>query len=578
MVHVFKSIKTQLFLLSAAIIIIPLTVCNIFSYYIVSHDVATKLREENLAFAMSVSQNIRSFLAEAYVVTVELATNGDLLSPDPYRQQQLLMRAEVRNSQFDLFYMQKLNGWQIANSRGIPGSDRSGRWWFKEFITNRKPFISKSYFTTTDNTAVVSIFIPVYSASGLAGVLGADLKLKTIQELLDLLHTSKSGSTYILDSEGTIVAHPNKTFVAELYNFARLTRTILITGENGVPVRDQFNNHVTRDEPIQVPPGLRQAALRCLKGESGTIEYQDLAGQDMVCTYATINLPENLGNWAVITVNSKTDAMATASRIIRKNNLIALVSLILSIFLIYALSRRITQPIRLMDKQIEHIIGGRLQQRLAGNFGSTEIEHLATSFETMRLSLAKLHTERESMFLSTIHSLIAALESKDDYTCSHSMEVAELAATITAELGLAEQEQFKIKFAALLHDIGKIGIPDSVLHKQGELTDEEWQTMKQHPEIGAKIISTIPNMEDIVDIIRYHHARWDGSGYPYEIAGEAIPLGARIIAVADSFQAMTSDRPYRKALPLDFALAEIRQCAGKQFDGRIVELFLKQFT
>jgi putative nucleotidyltransferase with HDIG domain len=175
--------------------------------------------------------------------------------------------------------------------------------------------------------------------------------------------------------------------------------------------------------------------------------------------------------------------MATASRIIRKNNLIALV------------------------------------------------EHLAKSFETMRLSLAELHTERESMFLSTIHALVAALESKDDYTCSHSMEVAELAATITAELGLAEQEQFKIKFAALLHDIGKIGIPDSVLHKQGELTDEEWQTMKQHPEIGAKIISTIPNMEDIVE-----------------------------------------------ALPLDFALAEIRQCAGKQFDSRIVEIFLKQFT
>ncbi len=185
----------------------------------------------------------------------------------------------------------------------------------------------------------------------------------------------------------------------------------------------------------------------------------------------------------------------------------------------------------LMDKQIEHIIGGRLQQRLEGNFGSAEIEHLAKSFETMRLSLAELHTERESMFLSTIHALVAALESKDDYTCSHSMEVAELAATITAELGLAEQEQFKIKFAALLHDIGKIGIPDSVLHKQGELTDEEWQTMKQHPEIGAKIISTIPNMEDIVE-----------------------------------------------ALPLDFALAEIRQCAGKQFDSRIVEIFLKQFT
>ncbi|BBB90031.1 MAG TPA: HD domain-containing protein [Methylomusa anaerophila] len=570
-----KSIRTELFIVTVLMVIIPLITCSIFNYYIISRDVGTKMREDSLVFTLSVARNIRSLIDKSYAVAEELSANTDISSFNPANQEMILRQAASRHPQFDLLFVQDIHGWQTANSLGVPGSDRSGRWWYKKFMSLQTPFVSKSYYTTTDNTAVTSIFMPVYSLDGLIGILGADLKLDSIQDLVEQLTIGKGSYTYILDGQGTVVAHPDKNQVAELYNYQTLTRTIQQKDANGIPLRDRYNNHITQEYPISVPEKLHEVVSLALQGESGTAEYQDLSGNDMICAYTAVYLPGNSENWAVITVDNKTTAMATATQIIDKNTWGTAIALIGTILIVYLLSRRITHPILLMDEQIKRITRGQLHKPLAGDFGKNEVGRLAHSFEDMRATLAKVQTEQENMFLSTIRALVMALESKDGYTHSHSVEVAEIATKVAAELGLSQQEQFKIKFAALLHDIGKIGIPDHILNKNGSLSDEEWDTMRQHPTIGAKIISTIPNMEEIAHIIKHHHSRWDGKGYPGGILGENIPLGARIIAVADAFQAMTSDRPYRQALSYQYAIAEIRRCAGNQFDAQIIDAFLK---
>jgi len=172
-----------------------------------------------------------------------------------------------------------------------------------------------------------------------------------------------------------------------------------------------------------------------------------------------------------------------------------------------------------------------------------------------------------------LDSMISAVDNKDYYTRAHSEEVTEYALWIAQELGLSEEAQKTIRYAGLLHDVGKIGIPDEILRKPGHLTDEEYEVMKQHPVVGAMIVSSIPDMTDILPGVKHHHERWDGKGYPDALAGESIPLLARILAVPDTFSAMTTDRPYRKGMKWSEAMRKIREGRGTQFDPEIVDAF-----
>ena len=175
----------------------------------------------------------------------------------------------------------------------------------------------------------------------------------------------------------------------------------------------------------------------------------------------------------------------------------------------------------------------------------------------------------------TFEKVAQSLGERDPYTGKHSEDVAVIARKIGRELGLAEDEVEQIEAAARVHDIGKISIPDSVLLKPGKLTDEEWEAIKQHPVIGADLLSGLEIYEGSIDIIRHHHEHWDGSGYPDGLKGEQIPLGARIVAVADVYNALTTDRPYRKAYSKAEALEIIRDMSGKELDPQLVEIFLR---
>jgi diguanylate cyclase (GGDEF)-like protein len=176
--------------------------------------------------------------------------------------------------------------------------------------------------------------------------------------------------------------------------------------------------------------------------------------------------------------------------------------------------------------------------------------------------------------LSAVYALVSAVEAKDPYTYGHSKKVNTYAVALAEKIGLSPDEVFKVSTAALLHDIGIIGIPDRVLNKEGELSGGDWEAIRAHPRLGATIVGNIPTLVPCVSSILHHHERWGGGGYPEGLKGEEIPLEARILAIADSFAAMTSDRPYRAALAHEEILKELRQGAGTQFDPKLVEVFI----
>ena len=192
-------------------------------------------------------------------------------------------------------------------------------------------------------------------------------------------------------------------------------------------------------------------------------------------------------------------------------------------------------------------------------------------------ALAEALGEVEATYDHTLHALSNALDVRDTETEGHSRRVVEILKLISAELKprVDDDELVGIHRGALLHDIGKIGVPDEILRKPSALNEEEWATMHRHPAYGARIVGEIPYLERVARIIKHHHERWDGRGYPEGLRGEEIPLGARMFAIADAFDAMTADRPYRKAIDPISARNEVLRCSGTQFDPNVVEAFMK---
>jgi hypothetical protein len=186
-----------------------------------------------------------------------------------------------------------------------------------------------------------------------------------------------------------------------------------------------------------------------------------------------------------------------------------------------------------------------------------------------------LALRNERLFLQAVKSQVTALDVKDNYTARHSAAVARWATDIAAAMDLSKHEQNITHLASLVHDVGKIGVPDEILNFPGKLDGAAWGLIETHCQNGYKILKTIDEFGELAEVILYHHEKYDGSGYPFGLVGEDIPLLSRIICVADSYSAMVSDRPYRKALPVRVAKGELHKCAGRQFDPGIVDVFLR---
>jgi len=198
----------------------------------------------------------------------------------------------------------------------------------------------------------------------------------------------------------------------------------------------------------------------------------------------------------------------------------------------------------------------------------------ASAFTGILLDNAALYDDQQAMFLGTLKALTAAIDAKDRYTRGHSERVAHLTRMLAEAVGLTPKEVERTHIAGLVHDVGKIGVPEDVLRKAGKLTDEEFSLIKLHPDIGYNILKDIPQLADVLPGVLHHHERWDGRGYPRRLEGEQIPFVARLIALADSFDAMSSTRTYRPAMPRSSVLAEIAKCGGSQFDPELAQVFV----
>jgi putative two-component system response regulator len=217
-----------------------------------------------------------------------------------------------------------------------------------------------------------------------------------------------------------------------------------------------------------------------------------------------------------------------------------------------------------------------LKARIRSLLRFREVEsQLALANRNLKMRTSDLVDQQRSLFLSTVKSLVSAIDAKDEYTRHHSTRVTEFTLKIAAKMNFSEKELGDLELASLLHDVGKIAVPENILNKPGKLTDQEFALIKEHPARGESILRPVIELKNIAPVVRAHHEHYDGTGYPDGLKGREIPLGARIMSVADTYDSITSERPYRKAASHRYAVKEIIRCSGSQFDPEVVEHFLE---
>jgi HD-GYP domain-containing protein (c-di-GMP phosphodiesterase class II) len=299
----------------------------------------------------------------------------------------------------------------------------------------------------------------------------------------------------------------------------------------------------------------------------------------MLGSYATVELDRNslLG---VIAIQDEAAALASVSEMRTQTLLISLLAAALALIFGFYFAEKLTRPVRELAAGAQRIAAGDFSQRVKV-LGRTELGELGASFNQMtdRIEsfvgdLQRSADENHELFLGTVKALAAAIDGKDPYTRGHSERVSRFSVAVAQGLGLPEIEIERIRISALLHDVGKIGIDDRVLKKPAALTDEEFEIMKTHPQKGHKIMSQIPAMRDFLPGMHMHHEMINGEGYPQRLKGEEIPMQARVVSVADTFDAMTTERPYQRAMDLESALTRLKSFVGTRYDARVVAAFI----
>lgn len=288
--------------------------------------------------------------------------------------------------------------------------------------------------------------------------------------------------------------------------------------------------------------------------------------------------------WAVVIQKPAAAAFAEIRRMALTAVVATGVLVVLALAFAALAARWVSSPIQRLAETSHEIALGQFGQRVEETGLPAELADLARDFNRMSSQLeATIERLRQAaranreLFIGSIRSFAAAIDAKDPYTRGHSERVASLSRTIARHLSLPEETRQKIWIAALLHDVGKIGVEDRILRKVGQLTDDEYDQMKQHTVIGAEIMSSIEQLREAVPVIRWHHESWNGRGYPDGKKGEQIPLWARIVAVADTFDAITTNRPYQKAFSLEEAISIITKLTGSRFDAKVVTAFFRAY-
>jgi HD-GYP domain-containing protein (c-di-GMP phosphodiesterase class II) len=299
----------------------------------------------------------------------------------------------------------------------------------------------------------------------------------------------------------------------------------------------------------------------------------------MLGSYATAELDRNslLG---VVAIQDEAAALASVRDMRKQTLYISLLAAALASLIGFYFAEKLTRPVRELAAGALRIAAGDFSQRVKVP-GRTELGQLGASFNQMTDQverfvgdLQRSANENHDLFLGTVKALAAAIDGKDPYTRGHSERVSRFSVATAQGLGLPENEIEQIRISALLHDVGKIGIDDNVLKKPSALTDAEYEIMKTHPQKGYKIMSQIPAMRDFLPGMYMHHEMINGAGYPQGLRGDEIPMQARIVSVADTFDAMTTERPYQRAMDLEGALTRLKSFVGTRYDARVVAAFI----
>ena len=384
--------------------------------------------------------------------------------------------------------------------------------------------------------------IPLTAADGQRLVVMAALRFQPLAEVLGS-EVSQGVGIFLVDSKGNI-----------------------LWSDGGDPEKEDFLKRSVLPEFVERPVSM-------------TREYSR-GGQDVLVQVSAVAA----SGWGVVVQKPLSEAFAAVDKMIYQTVFSTLLLVAIALGFAYVAANWVSRPIQRLAETTHEIAAGNFGGQVDAKGLAFEFADLAEDFNRMSgqveryiQQLRQAAQANRELFIGSMRAFVAAIDAKDPYTRGHSERVASYSRTIARFLQLPEEVQHKVWISGLLHDVGKIGVEDLVLRKEGKLTPEEFDQMKAHTVIGAEIMTPIEQLREMVPGIRSHHEAWNGRGYPDGLKGEQIPLFGRIVGVADTFDAITTNRPYQQAYSLDYAVETIRRLTGSRFDAKIVTAFLRAF-
>jgi HD-GYP domain-containing protein (c-di-GMP phosphodiesterase class II) len=493
------------------------------------------LLTNNTQQLMKIAGNVRALKralpagSDPFVYAAQTGMIADYITPDSdLLGMRILNRdgkgAEAKPAQLDASVAQELD---LALQAALKGQVYTGTF---------------QYVTVANQPAVV-IAVPVADDGANIGVVEAIVSLRRIS---DRIREEGKGdvTAFVVDRNGKVLLHSEPAVEVQHPDFSNLK------------IVQEFSK-----APVHL-----------------TIPYDDTRGGERTTMLGTV-APVAGRDWGVVVQKPEKLAYASVSKMVRATITWISIALAVAILAAIVFASGIAGPVRALAERTREIANGNYHQRVELKTHN-EIGELAENFNAMSGAiesaveqLRNAAHENHLLFINSVRMLAAAIDAKDPYTRGHSERVARYSIAIGKNLNLGEQEMRNLRISALLHDVGKIGIDDRILRKPGALSDDEFEVMKGHPAKGAAIMSGVAQLIDIVPGMKYHHEKWSGGGYPDGLTADEIPMQARIVAIADTFDAMTTNRPYQKAMELNYVVEKIKSFAGTRFDPHVVEAF-----
>lgn len=456
----------------------------------------------------------------------------------------------IRGEPLSLFRPEMINGAEVeAVSAGLLAR-----------LSDKKLIWGRPQVLPTSGENVITVAAPVSQGENLSAAVVAVISLREISRIMVETRPSSEKELweaglpiiFVVDEKGHAIFHPDSQVVKTQKPLGNLK------------IVEEW-----RDSSQQI-----QSALVPFQAEYEGVKHE------MIGAYSTANFSNQM-SFGVIAMQDERRALASVSDMRWQTWIISLALAFVALIIGSFFARQLTSPVSTLVSAAEKIGLGDLTTRVKlskikefNTLGST-FNVMSESLEENIAKLARAAEENRELFVGTVKALAAAIDGKDKYTRGHSERVSRFSLAIGKRLGMGEEELETLRISALLHDVGKIAIDDNILKKPAALTDDEFEIMKTHPQKGYKIMSQIPAMKEFLPGMYMHHEMVNGMGYPQGLKGDEIPMQAKIVSVADTFDAMTTDRPYQKGMELEVALNRIRSFVGTRYDGKVVEALVQ---